>query len=199
MEEVKQFIDKQKKETENKKFGCKINIFGSTGAGKTYKTKQILKYCFKKPFVYRVTDDYDDLKVMRFRPDNIKDNLDIFIKMIMKNKGKIDVVVFDEADIYFPNNGTLTIIQKSFFDKHRHLGISIILISRRPQNINTLISEEAHFEIVFPIEGDNAKQKFNRISKGYGDLISSLKYGDYSFTFKRLGFKPEIRNKNDKI
>lgn len=194
LSEIKEVLDKQRK-GDGGKFGVKINIFGTTGSGKTYASKKIVTSCFKKPIVYRMSDDFDGENVYLFSPDNYIAELDPFIRKCIElgKKGQIDSVIFDEADMLFPNNKPLTPLQKELFDKHRHNKFSIVCISRRPQNINTFISEEAHFTACFSIEGENALSKFNAVFKGWGDLIRSLEYKSYKYVLKELGKPPEIR------
>lgn len=194
LEAIERTLNKQKKE-DGGKFGIKANVFGATGSGKTYLSIQITRKCFKMPLVYRMTDDFDNEKVVLLPPRNYIDDLDPFITKALelaKNK-VIDAVIFDEADMLFPNNKPLTPIQKDLFDRHRHYGLSVICISRRPQNMNTFITEEAHFTAVLSIEGDNALSKFNGVYRGWGDLIRQLEYKSYKYVFKELGKPPEIK------
>lgn len=195
IETINKTIQKQKKE-DGGKFGVKTNIFGATGSGKTYMSIQITKKCFKNPLVYRMTDDFDKIDVFMVAPKNYLDDLEPFIHRAIElgQKKVIDAVIFDEADMLFPNNKPLTPIQKEFFDKHRHYGLSVICISRRPQNMNTFITEEAHFTAVLSIEGENALNKFNAVFKGWGDLIRQLEYKSYKYVFKELGKAPIIQN-----
>ncbi len=200
IEEIKKVLNKQKKD-KGKKGGVKINIFGTTGSGKTYKAIKITEKCFKTAFVYRMTDDFDKVKnVVILSPRNFILDLDPFIKKVIEygKKKVIDAVIFDEADMLFPSNKPLTPLQKELFDKHRHYNLSILCISRRPQNINTFITEEAHFTAVLSLEGENAINKFNAVYKGWGDMIRQLEYKSYNYVFKELGKAPVFYDRNDK-
>lgn len=196
MKEIKEVLDKQKKESNGKKFGVHVNLYGSKGSGKTYKGKNITKECFKKPVIYYMTDDFNDLDVAIFKPNNYLEDLENFLKWVvqMAIKGNIDAVVFDEADLLFPANKPLSQTMAYIIDKHRHIGLSVVFITRRPQNLNTKIAEENHFEITFAIEGENIIRKLNGVRKGYGDMIATLTYKSYDYVFKELGKEPEIRH-----
>ena len=194
MDEIKQTLEKQKQD-KGGKFGVHINIFGSKGSGKTFKAIKITKECFKKPLVYYMSDDFNNLDVAIFKPNNYREDLEEFLKNAVKlaKARKIDALIFDEADLLFPMSKPLLPIMKELIDKHRHMFCSLLFISRRPQNINSLIAEEGHFNIIFAIEGDNVTRKLNSVRKGYGDLVQQLVYKSYNYVFKELGKEPEIR------
>lgn len=194
IESIKKTLEKQKKE-DGGKFGVHVNIFGSKGSGKTYSAIKVAKSCFKAPLVYRMSDDFDNEDVVLFPPRNYIDDLDPFIHKVkhLAKHGVIDAVIFDEADMLFPSNKPLTPIQKELVDKHRHFPCSVVFISRRPQNLNSMIAEEGHFTSVYAIEGDNVIMKLNRINKEFGDMVQSLEYKDYRCVLKELGKPPIIK------
>ena len=69
--------------------------------------------------------------------------------------GKIDVILIDEADMFFKNNHNIKEGATDLFANHRHYpegrGVTIILMSRRPQDIPTRFVEISHFNIVFKV------------------------------------------------
>ena len=194
MEEVKKVLELQK--SKDKKFGVHINIFGAKGSGKTYKAKEIIKNCFSKPISYYMTNDFNDLDIAIFKPNNLYEDLEPFLKWCIKmgKEKKIDSIIFDEADIIFPKGKNLSPTMVELIDKQRHYNLSLIFISRRPQNLPTYIAEEGHFNIIFSIEGENVFKKLNAVKKGFGDLVASLEYKSYDYVFKELGKEPEIKN-----
>lgn len=193
MKEIKQMLDKQKQD-EKGKFGVHTNIFGTKGSGKTYKAREIVKDCFKKPVVYRMSNDFDDMDIGIFKPDNIYENLDTFMTWAIKQgkKKNIDAIIFDEADKLFPNKKQLSQIMVDLIDMHRHYNLSLVFITRRPQSLHTEIAEVAHFNLFFSIEGDNAFKKLNGIFSGLGDMVKTLIYKSYDFVFKEVGKPPVI-------
>ena len=190
---IKKTIEKQKKD-KGGKFGAHIVIFGSKGSGKTHYTLKLVKKAFKKPFVYRMTDDFDKEDVYLYPPNNFIEELEKVIEKYieMAKKKVFDALIIDEADLLFPASKPLNPKMLELVDKCRHFFTSVVFISRRPQNINSFLTEEAHFSIVFAIEGDNVIQKLNRVNKKYGDLVRSLEYKSYKYVFKELGKDPII-------
>lgn len=189
-------LTQQKKEENGKKFGIKLQIYGATGSGKTYLSKKaVLSFC-KKPLIYRMTDDWDQVnEAFIFKPRNYKEDLEPFIVRAVASakKGLIDSLVFDEADLLFPSSmREPPQIIKDLFDLHRHYRISLIFISRRPQNITTFISEECHFTAVLSVEGSNVKKRFNAIYEGWGDQVSELVFKSHKYSFKAMGQPPQI-------
>lgn len=189
---ISQTIQKQKSE-QSQKYGVKVNIYGTTGSGKTYQAQRIIEKCFSKPLIYRMTDDFDKMsKVAVFKPKNYIHDLEPFIQRSIQlaKKNIIDCIVFDEADLLFPSNKPPSDIIKDLFDRHRHYGLSLLIITRRPQNIHTLVSEEAHFISCLSIEGENAYRKLNAVYKGWGEMVRNLQYKSYKYVFKQLGYDP---------
>ncbi len=200
MIEIKQTLEKQKREDGGKKFGVHITIFGAKGSGKTQKMKSIMNECFKKPVVYRMTDDFDKIDgIAIFRPNNFKENLDDFLHWLKKMclAKKIDSVIFDEADRLFPSRKDLSDIAREFVDEHRHWGCSVIFASRRPQNLNTMTAEEGQFMLVFAGDGDNFIKKLKSINSELAELVLQLNYKDYRYVVKELGKPPEIKAKDN--
>jgi DNA helicase HerA-like ATPase len=193
MKQILNTLNQQKKD-KGGKFGVQVNIFGSKGSGKTFKSIKIMEECFKKPLVYYMSDDFTHLPVAIFKPHNYKEDLEAFLKQAVKmaKEKKIDALIFDEADLLFSANKPLGDTIKDLLDKHRHYFCSLVFISRRPQNLNSMIAEEGHFNIVFAIEGENVSKKLNGVRKGYGDLVKQLTYKSYDFVFKELGKEPVI-------
>lgn len=201
MKEIKETIETQKRDGNGKKFGVHINIFGAKGSGKTQKMKSIMNDCFSKPIIYRMTDDFDKIDgIAIFKPNNYKEDLELFLTNMKRlaKEGKIDAIIFDEADRLFPSGKPLMDIAREMVDEHRHWGCSIVFGTRRPQNLNTMVAEEDHFSIIFAGDGDNFLNKLKRINTELAELVQQLKYKDYRYVFKELGKSPTIREK-DKI
>lgn len=194
LEIIKETLTKQKKSFGNK-FGVQINLYGAKGSGKTFKAIEIVKGVFISPIVYRVSDDFDFLPKDRLiEPENLKEDIEPFIEKCIElaKKKKIDVIVLDEADLYLKEVGKFMHL---LLDKLRHFFVSVIIITRRPQNINTLASEEAHFYYYYPLQGDNFYKKLKAVGdseKTLYNLVISLKYQDYRCVFDSLSLTKPI-------
>ena len=197
MEKKKKITNKLKIEND----GSKIAVLGLQGSGKTYFVKKLLKI-YKYPVVFQVNkdDNYKKLKnCLVYEADShleFKQFFKFIYNIIKNNKGtkKIDAIVLDEADLYVPTNFEV-IASPEFSDmvaNHRHYGVSLILISRRPQDISAKVIESCKHIIIFSLQGSNAKKKLNDISDGMGNMQSKLKYQDYGFIYKRIGEEPKI-------
>ncbi len=194
IEIIKETLEKQKKSI-GAKFGVQINIYGAKGSGKTYKAVQLLKAgLWKKPISYRVSDDFDFLSKSRLvEPNNLKEDIEPFIEkcIYLAQKGLIDLVILDEADLYLKEIGKY---MRELLDKMRHYRVSVIIITRRPQNINTIASEEAHFYYYYPLKGDNFYRKLKALDEDnyLYELVKSLNYQDFRCIFDSLALKRPI-------
>ncbi len=180
--------------------GKKITIMGLTGTGKTTLAKYIAKK-FKTlvytPHITKIGDqiksEWDKENVFLYYPENFYDDFPIVCDFVKKkaNEGKIDLFVIDEFDMLYRNNFQ---VDQSFIDlsiNHRHYGnLSILAITRRPQNIPTTFFEECHFLFIFGIESPNVVQKLNSIYPKLGDMARSLTGHD--FIVKERGKEPFI-------
>lgn len=183
----------------------KFQIYGIQGSGKTYFTKKLIESgIFKKPIVYIVNKDDDYQKVSKlyaYEPKNVLNEFQGFIIWARKLalEGKIDCIVIDEADLFLRYN-----FEVSTFDElndlllnHRHYKVSMVFISRRPQDLPTKIVESCKHTFIFKLEGANALKKFNDIEAGLGDKIKKLDYKSHSFYYKHIGdpavFYPAIK------
>lgn len=183
--------------------GSKIAVLGLQGSGKTYFTKKLLKI-YKHPVVFQVNKDdnyQQDKGVLVYQAETPNEFFKFinFIHPIIKKQAqektkKIDCLVIDEADLYLSNNFVVNgnDLFNDLVANHRHYGISMIFISRRPQDISTKVLESCKYLIIFPLQGANAKKKLNDIYSNMGNLVYKLKYKEYSFIFKKIGEAPEI-------
>jgi NhaP-type Na+/H+ and K+/H+ antiporter len=181
----------------------KIAILGLQGSGKTYFTKKILQI-YKKPVVFQINKDdnyQENKKVLVYQAESQKEFWKFinFVKPILKEQAiykkiKIDCIVIDEADLFIHNN-FLVNANDDFNDlisNHRHYKVSLIFISRRPQDISAKVLESCKHIIIFPLQGANAKKKLEAIYLGMGRMSYKLKYKEYSFIYKKIGEEPKI-------
>lgn len=170
-------------------------IVGLTGCGKTTLAKALskpLKTMIYTPHITKlpggnIKSEWMDQDVTLYFWDNFKEDLDGFCTMVKNEamKGNIEHVVFDELDLLTRTNFD---IPQSFFVlliNHRHFGLSITGIARRPQSTPTAFYEEIHNIYIFNTESPNAIKKLNEICDGLGDKAKTLQ--KYEFIFKREG------------
>ena len=177
----------------------KACIFGIQGSGKTVWTKQFYKN-FKKPIVYSINDDDDWSKqpkvyVYKANRRKLKEDFDLFIKKCRTwaLQGKIDLIIIDEADLFFQSNWHLNSEMQDLVLNHRHMKVAIWFITRRPQDIPTKIVESSKNLIVYKLEGFNAIKRFDDIHPKLKELIGKLDFKKYNFVHKEIGEEPTIQ------
>lgn len=172
----------------------KTCIFGIQGSGKTYFSTKAIEQ-FKRPLIYRVSADYDNIKgVYLYKPKDKTKEFNEFMDYALKlaQDKKIDCIVIDEADMFFSNNFQLKESTNELVLMHRHYKVALIFISRRPQDIPTKIVESSKHLIVFKLEGYNAIQRFKDIHPDIPSMIDQLEYKKYDYIHKEIGQKPQI-------
>jgi hypothetical protein len=79
-----------------------------------------------------------------------------------------------------------------FRNRHIGKGVTLIAITRRPQNIPTKYYEIFEHLVGFTIESTNVIQKLNEIYPNLGDMVKNLPYKSYQFVWKSIGKKPFV-------
>jgi hypothetical protein len=217
----KKSIFKKKKKDLNF-YPHKTCIFGIQEAGKTHYARVMSEKHFKKPFVFQLNDDdgWDKVKNMKIhkvsreklleaasdgkkKPEDIlKEEMKAFCKKAhkMAMDAKVDLVIFDEADLFFTSNYHLDFYMQDLVLNHRHFGkgqyegggVALWFITRRPQDIPTKIVETSRNLVIFKLEGFNAIQRFKEIHGMLPSLIAGLNRRKHEYVFKELGEKPYI-------
>ncbi|MCW8965469.1 MAG: hypothetical protein OQK82_02095 [Candidatus Pacearchaeota archaeon] len=181
----------------------KVTIAGIQESGKTEFCKYVLRTQFKRPIVYSLNKhDWEKENVFLFVPEDYKADLVGFLNFVHKHnkKGvkKFDAIFFDDFDLFFDgvNSNSLPPILNNLNAMHRHPPwyLASLFATRRPQDIGTKVAETSHCNIVFPIEGDNAKKKYNNIDPEIVRCLEKLKYQDWRYVVKWIGKKPYINN-----
>ena len=179
----------------------KVTIAGIQESGKTYFCKHIIKTQFKRPIVYSLNrHDWVNENVFLYIPEDYKNDLVKFLNFVKKHNKKgvkrFDLIFFDDFDLFFDgvNSNSLPPILNNLNAMHRHPPwyTACFFATRRPQDIGTKIAETSHYNIIFPVEGDNAFKKYKNISNKIIELLKKLKYKDYRFIVKKIGEKPYI-------
>ena len=173
----------------------KLCIFGIQCSGKTELAKHIIRH-FQKPMIYEVNPDMRNTNAYIYRPTSLTlDELDEFCLKVKKlaKLGKINLFVLDEADMFFRSNFDLMPKMNDLIINHRHYNLSLLFVSRRPQDIPSKIIESSHHIFVFSIDGVNAIEKLSKLHKGFKILLGKLEYEKYNFIHKAIGQAPILR------
>lgn len=131
--------------------------------------------CEYKPargfMVYRI-QDYD----------NAEEEFETMIRYYMTDpegrKKKPDCIIVDESNVVF-NKLTLPAYTKKLVNTLRHEKIDLIVVARRPVDVNITMSELARERYVFRVSGVNDIKRLNDIMQGLGDEALNLGVHDY--------------------
>ena len=188
----------------------KFFVGGVTGSGKTFFTEHKLLKAFKTPLVITphredFTKAHRGVLIFHLNPFTTE-NLNLFVKTHIKPlayANKIDALVVDESDLLIPK--TIPELQKHYniydmFINHRHWsknkgkGIALGMITRRPQEMNTVFLEQAHNLFFFALEGKNVSKHLSAIHKDFEILLPKLSADNRKYIHKELGKKPCLHN-----
>jgi len=179
----------------------KTCVFGIQGSGKTYLTENNLLKVFKHPFVYRVhKEDFRNTKSNVYVYDAVDTSLKeleqtaVIIKQLGQQK-KIDCFVLDEADLFLKSMVAISPKMTDLILNHRHYGLALIFITRRPQSIPTEIVETCENIICFKVEGENVERKLSAIHPDFKTLLPKIDKEKHNFILKELGKPPRIISK----
>jgi hypothetical protein len=136
----------------------------------------------------------------KYLRDISPEHFDRIMRQIIDNRKtlKYDCIVIDEADLFIPKD--MRTLQRypnilDLMDNHRHYGLAIVYISRRPQDINTGFVETSENLFLFAIEGKNVNSYMKDVHQDYETLMPQLKKENHNFIYKHLGESPRIFSK----
>ena len=162
--------------------------FGLQGSGKTELNKQLLR-TIKPSLVYDIHHEYTGgfnrylaafKQVHRNRPDDPAINeLNWCVEKVVLQPGRVRLFVLDEANRFCPNHYPLPSSILTLNDDQRHDKIAFGSIARRPAQLNTDLTELAHYLFIFRLTGRNDYTTLEDIASGMGDMVRELK--DYEF------------------
>lgn len=179
--------------------GVKTCILGIQGSGKTYFTQNKFLKQFRRPIVYGVHIyewEKAPAKVSVYDPnrDTSVEKFDRFCKDIidLARSGRLeyDCLVIDEADMFFRSNFDIMPNANDLFINHRHYGIALVFITRRPQDISTKIFEQSEHLFIFAIEGINVKKYIKNLHEDMEKHMAKLHKDKHNFIYKRIGEEP---------
>ncbi|MBI2101663.1 ATP-binding protein [Candidatus Woesearchaeota archaeon] len=164
-------------------FEKKILLFGTGGSGKTTFATKVLWNAFKCPLAYDINGDFGQCPGgIAYNPQDIAGEFIAFLDFYFKTtaKHKIDAIFFDDADAYI----TYEIMNEPKFRdlivRHRNkYGVTLVFISKRPQNLPTWIVENYHIAFIFLIEGYNAVKRLDDMDVRITPLLNNLKPHEY--------------------
>lgn len=179
----------------------KFCVFGLQGSGKTVLARHILTQKFKRPLVYCFHEhDWNRVRAYRWHPPrdengfvtNMEEDFKEFIKqgIILGRRKKIDLIMIDEADMFFQSNFQVREYMNDLVLNHRHYNVAVGFVSRRPQDIPTKIVESCKAGFYFALEGDNVLKKLKNISPKLMEEVMQLQHGDHHFLVKEIGKQP---------
>lgn len=185
----------------NTKQPVKITIIGMQGAGKTEFAKKIIRQ-FNKPLVYGIypfewKGEPDNVKLIEPRDFTIKSFNEFAGRLIeAQNKEKVyDALFIDDADLFFTNNYDIFENINRLVISQRQLGLSLIFISKRPQNLSTKIYENSDYLVVFAVEGVNVKKYLFNLHETMDEMLPKLSREKHNFILKQVGSEPRLYSK----
>jgi len=194
----------------------KACFFGIQESGKTHAMKK-LSSRFKRILVFQINDDdgFEKLKnayvykvdrreiVARSVKDpkttpekELKKEMKIFLKFAHEkaDAGLIDLIIIDEADMFFQGNYDIDFYLHDLVLNHRHMangkGVALWFATRRPQDIPTKIVESSKHLFIFKLEGYNAVQRFKEINEKIPEVLLYVDRNKHNFLYKELGEDP---------
>lgn len=170
-------------ELSNKRFV----ILGLQGSGKSVLAWHIVSQT-KNALVYDVHHEYRGLNRYlvsikhcdrRVKNDAGLTELEMVIRKVVLESGKVRMFVIDEANRYCPNKYPLPASVLTLNDDNRHEGIALGVIARRPAQLHSDLIELAHYLFIFRLPGKADYKTLEDIASGLGDTVRGLK--DYEF------------------
>jgi len=174
--------------------GQQIVVIGHRGAGKSTWIQHILNQTNGHFIVdmNREHEGYNRYLPEYRRGDEAKAEIDGVISRVATDNDpsyRPSMVVFEEANRYIPNQGTIPGAVGEMVDLGRHYetavsdGIAVMYVTRRPSQLDTDVIELADYLIVYRVRGKNDKRRLNSEASGLGDKAATL--GEYEYLLVR--------------
>lgn len=164
-----------------------FTVFGLNLSGKSYFVKHAIIPSYRC-LVWDPNREYDHTRCDVYQPKHLAypgpayECEDVLEKIIKKNRGNYDIVIFDEANQTFPVSRPLLPNMLSFLNTYRHdlwgnLGVGFVC--RRPAQLFTDFVSLSHIIFSFGNKGSQDIQRLNMESSGLGDLVKTLANHEY--------------------
>lgn len=179
--------------------GQKCVIVGIQGSGKTTHAKELIKRRRYETLVYAPdASDWKDMPdhTILYKYNDFYGEFEKFIEYAIElgKKGLITCVAIDEFDMLFRTNSDLGRNTNDFILNHRHYGLAMIGLTRRPQDIPTKVFESCLYTFYFSIDAPNLRKKLNDIYPKMGDLVARIPFKSYGYVMKTIGQPPVLCN-----
>lgn len=179
----------------------KVAVFGLQGSGKSHLVNKIFvegnKYCFlfdpqgeHSEAKHRyIPTHQDDFKKLSAEIDGALKKIVIPNCNKIENKKKykeaLDVVVFDEADLFFPAGKAIPHYARKFWVDSRHYMLSnLVTVTRRFTDINIYIRDTADHLVVFKQSGATELKALENFSKGAKEAMQNeIDYDKHNFLY----------------
>lgn len=179
--------------------GRKWCDYGIQGSGKTELAKRIINEQFANrtlvitPSGQRYEWENAAVKCFYMGVHTIEEleNAAKFVKT-KAQQGKIKLLLIDEADLWLKHNFDLTPQLNELITSHRHFDLSIGFITRRPQDIPTVVTESSYAHFIYKMEGVNALNKLENMHPAMRELMQKIDYPKHNFIVKELGKEPYV-------
>jgi len=194
-----------------------ITVFGNKGYGKSYLIKKFFIPKMKNVIIFDTLDEYDSKKILKI--DNVETLVNFLYKCNRNNvkyKIRLCYTNFDDYELtfkvlryfqkftlildeiyQFANSRYIDSNLNDFFNLGRHSGINIVAMSRRPFQINRMVTSQSDLIICFKLkETRDLKYISDFATETIAEQTQALDY--YEFTAygdKRLIDKFEIEPK----
>lgn len=164
-----------------------FTVFGLNLSGKSYFVKHAIIPSYRC-LVWDPNKEYPSDKADVYYPKALAypgsayECEEFLIKIVKKNRGKYDLLLFDEANQTFPVSRPLLGEMLSLLNTYRHdvwgnLGIGFVC--RRPAQLYTDFVSLSHIIFSFGNKGSQDIQRLNMEASGLGDLVKQLANHEY--------------------
>lgn len=161
-------------------------ITGLPGTGKsTYVDKHYLQNPHKKRILivdpqqeYKPSNKYTIFRIKNYDIEHASDEFNMLANAILRHPNTVDILIIDESNVVLPKKRLYSHTVK-LMNTLRHVGLEVVLVARRPTDINITASEFATKRIIFKSSGKNDIAYLNDIEAGLGDKAAKLQGHEY--------------------
>lgn len=164
----------------------KILCTGIAGVGKTYLARAISSLFKTVVYTPHPNEWVNTGALVISTPDFIAD-FPFWCGFIKRLRGKIELFVMDEMDLLFKTHFDVCKELKDLVINHRHYNLTLLGVSKRPQNVPTQVYGEFEILCLFSVDSPQVIDLLNKYAEGLGDTVAKLGYKSYNFVLKHIG------------